>query len=137
MRYGIHASKGSLYHTPNSFGVYMMMCALDHLSELGGLDVIERRNRGKAELLYDALDTSGGFYRCPVDVASRSTMNIVFRLANEDLEKRFIADAQEKGLQGLKGHRSVGGVRASIYNAVERSSVEALVDFMNDFKKTA
>jgi phosphoserine aminotransferase len=137
LRYSIHADKGSLYNTPNSFGIYMMMCALEHLADLGGLEVIERRNRGKAELLYDAIDTSDGYYRCPTEVASRSTMNVVFRLASEDLEKRFIAGALEKRLQGLKGHRSVGGVRASIYNAVERSSVEMLVGFMHDFKKTA
>ena len=137
LQYGIHSSKNSLYNTPNSFGIYMMMCALEHLSEQGGLEVTERRNRGKAELLYDAIDTSGGFFRCPVETASRSMMNVVFRLPSEDLEQRFVTNALEKGLTGLKGHRSVGGIRASLYNAVERRSVEALLSFMDDFKKTA
>ena len=137
LSYRVHASKDSLYHTPNSFGVYMMMCALENLQEHGGLEAAERRNRGKAELIYDALDESDGFYRCPVEPQSRSMMNVVFRLPSEELEKKFVADALEAGLQGLKGHRSVGGIRASIYNAVERSSVEKLVTFIKDFRKAS
>jgi phosphoserine aminotransferase len=137
LRYSVHAEKNSLYHTPNTFGVYMMRNALAHLKERGGLEAVERDNRAKADALYGAIDEHGDFYRCPVERESRSTMNVVFNLPSEELEARFVAEATEAGLVGLKGHRSVGGVRASIYNAVGLESVEALVAFMRSFKNAA
>lgn len=137
LSYAVHADKNSLYHTPNTFGIYMIRTVLQHLEERGGLDVVEKDNREKAALLYDTIDGDADFWRAAVDKESRSLMNVVFRLPSEDLEKRFVAEATEKGLGGLKGHRSVGGIRASIYNAATRASVEALVAFMGAFRKSA
>ena len=94
-----------------------------------------RRNSIKAKLLYDAIDNSDGFYRGHADKDSRSFMNVTFRLPNEDLEKKFVAEALEKNLSGVKGHRSVGGMRASIYNAMPIEGAEALANFMNQFRK--
>ena len=133
LRYKTHADANSLYNTPNTFAIYMVRAVLEHLQELGGLPAVEKANRTKADLLYSAIDADADFFRCPVDKASRSTMNVVFRLPSEDLEKAFIAAATDKGLTGLKGHRSVGGIRASIYNAAPLASVEALVAFMREF----
>ena len=107
------------------------------LKDLGGLDAIEQRNRAKAAVLYAAIDAHAGFYRCPVERASRSVMNVVFRLPSEALEKRFVAEAKKAGMVGLKGHRSVGGIRVSLYNAVEPAWVDTLACFMNDFMKEA
>lgn len=137
LSYAVHAEKNSLYHTPNTFGIYMIRTVLAHLQERGGLDAVEKDNRDKAALLYDTIDGDADFWRAPVEKESRSLMNVVFRLPSEDLEKRFVAEAQDKNLGGLKGHRSVGGIRASIYNAATRASVEALVDFMTSFRKSA
>lgn len=137
LSYAVHADKNSLYHTPNTFGIYMIRTVLQHLEERGGLDAVEKDNRDKAALLYDTIDGDADFWRAPVEKESRSLMNVVFRLPSEDLEKRFVAEATAKGLGGLKGHRSVGGIRASIYNAATRASVEALVAFMAAFRKSA
>jgi phosphoserine aminotransferase len=104
------------------------------LSE-GGLAAIGRRNEEKAKLLYDALDRSGGFYRPHAKPGSRSRMNVTFRLPSEDLESRFVSESKAARLDGLKGHRSVGGIRASIYNAFPKAGVEALVSFMKDFQR--
>jgi phosphoserine aminotransferase len=103
------------------------------LSDLGGLAAMGERNRAKAAVLYGALDKASGFYNAPVEPSSRSRMNVVFRLPTEDLEARFVKEADAAGLFGLKGHRSVGGIRASIYNAVEPESVNALAAFVADF----
>jgi phosphoserine aminotransferase len=137
LRYSVHASKNSLFNTPNSFAVYMVRNVVQYLQGLGGLDAVEKLNRDKAALLYGALDADPDFFRTRVAKDSRSTMNVVFNLPSEELEKKFVAEATAAGLNGLKGHRSVGGIRASIYNAVPLASVQALVDFMAAFKANA
>jgi phosphoserine aminotransferase len=114
-----------------------MRNVLDVFKKAGGLAAVEKRNREKAQLLYGAIDGQGDFYRCPVEKESRSVMNIVFNLPTSDLEADFLAGAQKRGLVGLKGHRSVGGVRVSAYNAVPLESVEKLVDYMAEFRKAA
>lgn len=135
LSYKIHSSKGSLYNTPPVFGIYMMKLTTDWVKELGGLEEMEKRAIKRSSLVYDAIDNSDGWYRCPMDKASRSRMNVCFRLPNEELEKKFIAEALEKGMSGLKGHRSVGGCRASMYNAMPVEGAETLASFMADFKK--
>jgi phosphoserine aminotransferase len=137
LRYDVHASKNSLFHTPNTFGVYMVRNVAEYLQGLGGLEAVEKINREKGGLIYGAIDADPDFFRAPVDKKSRSFMNVVFRLPSEELEKKFVAQAADKGLWGLKGHRSVGGIRASIYNAVGKEAVEALVAFMEDFRKAS
>ena len=102
---------------------------------MGGLSGIHAHNQKKAALLYQAIDQSNGYYRGHAEVASRSLMNVTWRLPSEDLEKQFVQEAQARGLDGLKGHRSVGGIRASIYNAFPYEGVEALVSFMEDFRR--
>jgi phosphoserine aminotransferase len=134
MDYRLMAEKHSLYNTPPTFIVYVVGRVLKWLRELGGLDEIGRRNEAKAALLYEAIDASGGFYRGHARTESRSRMNVTFRLPSEDLEKEFLKEAEGVELAGLKGHRSVGGLRASLYNACSIESVQALVDFMADFK---
>jgi len=136
LAYRTHADNDSLYNTPPSFSIYMVRNVLQWLKELGGLSAMEQRNRAKGDLLYAAIDGRPDFYRCPVEVASRSYMNVVFRLPTEQLEAKFVADAEARGLVGLKGHRSVGGCRASIYNAMEPAGVEALVGFMEEFARS-
>lgn len=136
LRYSTHTSNDSLYNTPPSFGVYMINEVLKWIQERGGLEGIQSLNREKAGLLYNTIDASGGFYRGCVDTESRSDMNVTFRLASEELEKAFIKASEQEGFVGLKGHRSVGGLRASIYNAVPLESCKALVDFMGHFKQT-
>ncbi|HUZ17526.1 MAG TPA: 3-phosphoserine/phosphohydroxythreonine transaminase, partial [Spirochaetia bacterium] len=135
LSYTTHSKSNSLYNTPPVFSVYMIKLVLEWLKGSGGLDAMERRNVEKASLLYRAIDESGGFYRCPVDPRVRSHMNVVFRLPSDDLEKRFITESEEAGMLGLKGHRSVGGCRASIYNATEIGGVRTLADFMAAFAR--
>ncbi len=135
LRYATHAKNRSLYNTPPTFAIYMVNLVLKWIKSRGGAAAMEARNREKAGLLYAAIDASGGFYRGCAQPGSRSIMNVTFRLADEELEKRFLAEAAENGFVGLKGHRSVGGLRASIYNAVPVEHVRALVDFMNDFQR--
>jgi phosphoserine aminotransferase len=108
---------------------------LDVVKKQGGLVKMEERNRKKGDQLYAAIDARPDFYRCPVDRDSRSYMNVVFNLPTPELEAEFVAASQKAGLVGLKGHRSVGGIRASIYNAAEPAWIDALVDFMKDFRK--
>jgi phosphoserine aminotransferase len=133
LRYTTHADKNSLYNTPPCVAIYMMQLVLKWLEEkVGGLAAVERINREKGDLLYGMIDGTD-FYRATADSDSRSLMNVTFRLATEDLEKKFIAEAAANGLGGLKGHRSVGGCRASVYNAVGLDAVKGLVDFMKDF----
>ena len=125
----------SLYNTPPTFSVYLLRNVLDVVKQAGGLAAMEKHNRKKAELVYRAIDARPDVYRCPVDKDSRSVMNVVFTLPTAELEAEFISGAQKRGMVGLKGHRSVGGVRVSIYNAAELAWVEALVDYMNGFHK--
>ncbi len=133
LRYDVHVAKDSMYNTPPVFTIYMVGKVLRRLREHGGIGAVAERAEQKAKLLYGAIDGSGGFYRNPVDPASRSLMNVVFRLPDEALEARFVEQATDAGLSGLKGHRSVGGCRASIYNAMPIDGVRALVEFMDDF----
>jgi phosphoserine aminotransferase len=136
-RYATHAANNSLYNTPPTFAIYLVRNVLAHTAEIGGLDEMERRNRQKGELLYGAIDSSPEFFRAPVEKASRSFMNVVFRLPTEELEKRFVAEAAKEGMVGLAGHRSTGGIRVSTYNAVSVASVECLVAFMKHFAQRA
>jgi len=133
--YNTHAQNKSLYNTPPVFAIYIVRLVVKWMLQEGGLEAIGRRNAEKAQILYDALDSSGGFYRPHAKPGSRSNMNLTFRLPSEDLEKQFVAEAGKHGLSGLKGHRSVGGIRASIYNAFPKKGVEALVSFMEEFAK--
>ncbi len=132
--YRTHAENKSLYNTPNTWGIYILNLVCKWLKDKGGLAVMEHENEEKAKLLYDAIDSSD-FYRGHADADARSIMNVTFRLPSEELEKKFAAEATAQGLDGLKGHRSVGGIRASIYNAFPRQGVEALVTFMKEFEK--
>lgn len=131
--YKVQAENKSLYNTPSVFGVYIMRLVMKWALDQGGLEGIGRANSEKAKLLYDALDSSGGYYRPHAKPDSRSNMNVTFRLPSEELEKKFVGEAKGAKLDGLKGHRSVGGIRASLYNAFPKSGVEALVSFMKDF----
>ena len=131
--YSIHDKDRSLHNTPNTFGIYMIGHVCDWIEENGGLEGMARRNAAKAALLYEAIDASD-FYQGFAETTCRSKMNVTFRLPGEDLETRFASEATEAGLIGLKGHRSVGGIRASLYNAVELASVEALTAFMREFE---
>ncbi|MCD9022968.1 3-phosphoserine/phosphohydroxythreonine transaminase [Cohnella silvisoli] len=134
MRYTTHAKADSLYNTPPTFAIYMMNEVLKWVKANGGAAGMETRNREKASLLYDFIDNSNGFYRGFAQPGSRSLMNATFRLGSEDLEKQFAKESEAQGFSGLKGHRSVGGLRASIYNAVPVESIRALVSFMRDFQ---
>jgi phosphoserine aminotransferase len=132
--YRTHVENKSLYNTPNTWGIYIISLICKWLSDKGGILAMQRENEAKAKLLYDAIDSTK-FYRGHADPDSRSIMNVTFRLPSEDLEKKFAAEATAQGLDGLKGHRSVGGIRASIYNAFPLDGVKALVSFMNDFER--
>jgi phosphoserine aminotransferase len=133
LRYATHVAKQSLYNTPPSFSIYMVRNVLRWVKANGGLAGMEARNRAKANVLYGVFDELPDFYRCPVDPASRSVMNVVFRLPSEDLEKQFVDEAKAERMVGLKGHRSVGGCRASIYNAMAPEGVDVLAQFMREF----
>jgi phosphoserine aminotransferase len=132
--YRIQVENKSLYNTPNTWGIYILSLVCKWLKEKGGVASMERENEQKAQLIYDAIDATD-FYRGHADVDCRSTMNVTFRLPSEELEKKFVAESTAQGLDGLKGHRSVGGIRASIYNAFPRAGCEALVSFMKDFER--
>ena len=135
LSYKTYASTNSLFNTPSCFAIYSAQLVLKWLGEtVGGLEKMASINRSKAQMLYDVID-AGSFYRGTAAPNSRSLMNVTFRLPNEDLEKRFIRETQDNGIGGLKGHRSVGGCRASLYNAVTVSSVEVLADFMKTFER--
>jgi phosphoserine aminotransferase len=127
------AKNDSMLNTPNTWGIYIISLVCEWLKNLGGVAAMEQRNVNKAKLLYDAIDSSDGYYRGHADPAARSLMNVTYRLPSEDLEKQFCTEATALGLDGLKGHRSVGGIRASIYNAFPKEGVERLVEFMKDF----
>ncbi len=147
LQYRTHIKEKSLYHTPPTFAVYVVGLVLEWMESLGGILAIEKRNEAKARLLYDTIESSGGFYRCPVEKSSRSKMNVVFRVAGgvgrsaaaqdtESIEKQFAKEAAAVGLVGTPGHRSVGGMRISLYNAVTFEAVEALTGFMREFHRT-
>ena len=135
LRYGTFAKENSLYNTPPTFGIYLMGLVLEWIKEQGGLTAITRRNEEKAALIYDAIDASNGFYKGHAVPAARSLMNITFRLPTEELEKKFLAEAKQAGFVGLAGHRSVGGCRASAYNAVPVEACKALKELMEKFQK--
>ena len=132
--YRTHVENKSLYNTPNTWGIYIINLVCKWIKDKGGISGMERENEEKARLIYDAIDATD-FYRGHADPDSRSPMNVTFRLPSEDLEKKFTSEATAQKLDGLKGHRSVGGIRASIYNAFPRAGVEALVSFMKDFER--
>jgi len=137
LQYRTHIKEKSLYHTPPTFAVYVVELVLEWIESLGGISAIQQRNEAKAKLLYDTIETSGGFYRCPVEKTSRSKMNVVFRVANGDeaTEKQFANEATAAGLAGTPGHRSVGGMRISLYNAVTLEAVEAVTSFIREFQR--
>lgn len=135
LRYTTHAEKNSLYNTPPCLCIYLVQLVLKWIEDtIGGLTAMERLNREKADLLYSYIDESG-FYKGTADADSRSMMNVTFRLPTEELEKELVAEASKNSLGGLKGHRSVGGCRASLYNAVGIDSVRALVELMKEFAR--
>lgn len=137
LKYSTFAEKNSMYNTPPCFGIYTIDLVLKWIEEeMGGLEKIGAFNKEKAALLYDFIDASN-FYRATARPDSRSLMNVTFRLPSEELEQKFIKEATAKGFGGLKGHRSVGGCRASIYNAATMEGIKALVAFMDTFQKEA
>lgn len=135
LNYNTHFKNDSLYNTPPAYSVYMVNLVLKWVKKNGGAAAMEQRNRDKSKLIYDVMDASGGFYRSVAQPSSRSIMNLTFRLENEELEKQFAKESAAAGFVGLKGHRSVGGMRASAYNAVPVESCQALADFMKDFQQ--
>ncbi len=153
LQYRTHIKEKSLYHTPPAFAVYIVGLVLEWIESEGGIQGMQKRNDAKAGLLYNTIESSGGFYSCPVEKSSRSKMNVVFRVAGgasrsaaaqnmeaprnmETIEKKFAVEAAAAGLVGTPGHRSVGGMRVSLYNAVEPAAVEALTNFMREFQRT-
>jgi phosphoserine aminotransferase len=133
LRYATHAKNNSLYNTPPVFAVYLLNLTLAWIEQSGGLEAIAQRNEQKAATIYAAVDRSGGFYRGHAEPASRSRMNLTFRLPSEELEQQFAAEAKAAGMVGLAGHRSVGGIRASIYNAMDLEGCQVLAGFMDEF----
>ncbi len=134
LNYKVFAEKNSMYNTPPTFAVYVVGLVMKWIKSQGGIDKIEALNRKKAQLIYDQLDSSG-FYRPHARKDSRSLMNVTWRCPDEELEKKFVAEAQQHEMSGLKGHRSVGGIRASIYNAMTLEGVTRLVEFMKEFER--
>lgn len=135
LRYDLLEKSNSLYNTPPTFAIYIVREVLNWVKEQGGAAAIEAVNREKARLLYEAIDSSSGFYRGLAQPGSRSLMNVTIRLGSEELEKQFVKASEAEGFVGLKGHRDVGGLRASIYNAVPLANVQVLVDFMKEFQR--
>ncbi len=134
LNYKIHAENNSMYNTPSTFGIYIIGLVAKWLKKNGGLDAMYKINKEKAEILYNCIDSSNGFYKGHAQKESRSLMNVTFNLATEELEKKLISEATAAGFDGLKGHRSVGGLRASIYNAFPKKGLEDLVVFMKEFQ---
>ncbi|MFW6121266.1 MAG: 3-phosphoserine/phosphohydroxythreonine transaminase [Petrotogales bacterium] len=130
-----HVKKDSLFNTGPCWAIYICKLSLEHINELGGVSALEKINRKKAKMLYDVIDKSDGFYKGHAKQDSRSLMNVTFNLPTPELEEKCVAEGLKKGLVGLKGHRSIGGMRASIYNAMSVEGVQALVDFLNEFQK--
>ena len=127
------AQNDSMLNTPNTWGIYLISLVCEWLKNKGGVKAMQKINEEKAKILYDAIDSSDGFYSGHAETQARSLMNVTFRLPSEDLEKQFVTEATANGFDGIKGHRSVGGIRASIYNAFPKEGCEALVEFMHDF----
>ena len=143
LQYRTHIKEKSLYHTPPTFAVYILSLVTEWMAAEGGVAGMQKRNEAKSKLLYETIDGSSGYYHCPVEKASRSLMNVVFRVGgsaaahgDEALEKEFAKQATAAGLIGTPGHRSVGGMRISLYNAVGLDAVQALVGFMREFQRT-
>ena len=134
-RWKTHVAKDSLFNTGPCWAIYICKLSLEHLKKLGGVAALEKINRKKAKLLYDVIDHSDGFYRGHAQPDSRSLMNVTFNLPTPELEQQCVADGLTQGLVGLKGHRSVGGMRASIYNAMPLEGVQALADFLKKFRE--
>lgn len=135
LSYAVHAKNKSLYHTPPVYSIYLLNLVLAWVDRSGGVAEMVVRNKKKADVIYNAIDRSNGFYNGYATPESRSLMNVTFTLGNSDLEKLFIKESEENGIYGLKGHRSVGGFRASIYNAVPQESCESLAEFMDQFQE--
>ena len=135
LKYKTFVEKNSLFNTPPCFPIYAVKLYMEWIDEQGGIEAVEKQNIQKTEILYGAMDAMGDYYRGATEKESRSIMNVTMRLPSEDLEKQFIADGLAAGFGGLKGHRSVGGIRVSMYNATPVASIEKLVDFMKAFKK--
>ena len=135
LNYNTHAKDNSLYNTPPVFSIYALKLVLEWVKNQGGVNAMKALADKRASMLYQVIDESNGYYSCPVDKASRSKMNIVWRLPSEEKETKFVDEAKKLGMLGLKGHKSVGGCRASIYNAMPVEGVMALADFMKDFQK--
>lgn len=133
LRYDLHIKENSLYNTPPTFVVWVMNLTLKWIQSQGGIEAMEKLGNQKAEMIYQVIDKSGGFYTTNIPKDSRSKMNVVWRMESEALENKFVTEATKEGLDGLKGHRSVGGMRASIYNAMPLEGVKVLVDFMKRF----
>jgi phosphoserine aminotransferase len=129
------AANDSMLNTPNTWGIYIVSLVCEWLREKGGAAAMAKINQEKARVLYESIDASDGFYRGHAEKPARSLMNVTFRLASEELENRFCAEAEREGFDGLKGHRSIGGIRASIYNAFPVEGVEKLTEFMRDFEQ--
>lgn len=134
LKWSTHAKENSLYNTPPVFAVYICKLWLEYMKKIGGIPAVEKANIEKAKIIYDVIDKSKGFYKGHAQPDSRSRMNVTFRLANEQLEETCAKEATAKGLVGLKGHRSVGGLRASLYNAVTVEGTKALAEFLKDFQ---
>ncbi len=136
LRYKTHADANSLYNTPPTFGIYLLNLILEWIDKQGGIEAIDKKNQEKAKLLYDAIDNSNGFYTAHAKEGSRSLMNVSFNIKDKDadLEAKLIKETEDAGMIGLKGHRSIGGLRASIYNAMPKEGVEALVKLMQEFQ---
>lgn len=135
LNYEVHMNKHSLYNTPPVFAIYIVGLVAKWLKKQGGLKVMNEKNKMKAKILYDILDKYPDFYLAYAEKESRSTMNVTFTLPTEELNKKFVDEANKIGLCNLKGHRSVGGIRASIYNAMPKEGCEKLGEFMNEFYK--
>jgi len=135
LSYKTHADKKSLYNTPPAFGIYVVKLVLEWIKKQGGLDAVEKVNRQKKDTIYNLMDTYPDFFRGTVEKDSRSWMNLTLRLPDEDLEKKLIAEAKAAGFVGLKGHRSVGGIRISLYNAMTLEGAQKVAEFMETFRK--
>lgn len=135
IKYKTHAEKDSLFNTPPSFSIYICKLVLDWVKENGGIEGVEERNRQKAEAIYKVIDESGGYYTGHAQMDSRSMMNVTFRLPSDELGAKCIEEATARGLSGLKGHRSVGGMRASIYNAMPVEGAKKLAEFLKEFQQ--
>ncbi len=133
LSYDTHAKNDSLFNTPPTFAIYMVNQVLKWIKGKGGVAAIEQQNIDKGKLIYNAIDSAGGFYKNTIAPSDRSLMNVVFNLQTEDLEKKFVTEGQAAGFVGIKGHRSIGGIRISMYNATDLDSVKDFVGFMNDF----